>query len=157
MLLPSSVKRYFFIFFLIVLIDQATKFVASRVMLNQGIAFGFPFLSRSVATQIAVLSFCIVVLAAASWSWARRREILSLHAAFFGATASQLLDRVLFGGVRDIWPMLGGGRNNFADIAITLVVLLATCEILWPGCLRQLQLLFMKMKPSWFLPNRQGS
>ena len=150
-----SQRPYWIAFFSSLLIDQLFKALAPEYVLNRNIAFGIPLFSFSAALQIFLLMFFATIIGVKSIASAQKRHLAGLHAVFFGAVASQIIDRVIFGGVRDIWVWPNGLHNNLADVIITFVASLVVCEILRPGCLQPLQQLFSKMKSSWFSPSRQ--
>ena len=100
-------------------IDQITKHFASRAIVNTGISFG---LFSSGITTIALM--VVLVLIAVSYGKVFFRMSPTASGIFFGASSSNLLDRVLFGGVRDFLPLpILGVQNNLADWGIILSLL----------------------------------
>jgi lipoprotein signal peptidase len=99
-----------------IIFDQAAKLVfASDGQLNRGIAFS---LAESNSPWLA-LGLIIFSAGAFLFSWpkAKSDRVFRLaHALFFAGAFSNLIDRLVYGGVRDIWtvPLLGL-RNNPAD------------------------------------------
>ena len=112
-----------------VIVDQATKIWASSrglVVLNTGISFGVGNFSQNM---VIVCLICLTVAAAVSWwRWASSspRHVLAAGL-FFAGALSNILDRLLYGAVRDWLPLLIV-KNNLADWAIFLGILL----LLWP-------------------------
>ena len=128
--------KKFFIFFLIFILDQATKFFAVTFIapgetikilpffnlclhFNTGVSFGF--LSSSPYLVIAITLICLVFLL---YLWAKFKESRIALTVIFSAAMSNLLDRFTYGGVVDFldffykswhWPAF-----NLADVAICL-------------------------------------
>ena len=134
-------NAFYGLIFLIVLFDQASKFLALRLLSadrslpvlqgifhltlvhNTGIAFGF---FRGHQTALLLL---ITLSLIALWAWAVRMENKSsggqmAFALILGGAAGNWIDRVRFGAVIDfldfrVWPVF-----NIADSAITMGVVL---------------------------------
>lgn len=109
----------FFWFFGIVLLDQGTKYLSPTYTLNPGISFGL-FQSGILTALLGVILLGIAV------KFGRQFLQVSEVATgiFFGASLSNILDRILFGGVRDFLPVpLLSVQNNLADWAIILSLL----------------------------------
>ena len=111
-----------------VLIDQAIKFVAPS-QLNTGIAFS---LGNSGSPLLLTGGLLVFAIGAFLFSWPKVKPdpiLRSGHALFFAGAFSNLIDRALFGGVRDVWtvPILGI-QNNLAD---WLIVGAASIGIGW--------------------------
>jgi len=112
----------------VILIDQVSKWLASRegvVSLNTGVSFGW-FQNLPIPLLIAVLG---LVLGGGVWLAKNHFKDQPLALGLLiGGGLSNLLDRLLLGGVRD-WLAIPGTRlyNNLADYAIGLAVVL----LLW--------------------------
>lgn len=99
-----------------VILDQISKSFAQRfteIYLNRGISFGL-----SIIDNQYVMSFILLIVAFLLWRafkdlWRAQPLVAGI---FFGSTASNILDRVVFGGVRD-WLLIPGTMiyNNVAD------------------------------------------
>lgn len=106
-------------FLFTILLDQITKHFSPSVVLNTGISFGLfsgPFLT------LLLIGFLIVI----AFSFGKTLYQISPAATgiFSGAAISNILDRVIYGGVRDFLPIpLLGVRNNLADWCIILSLL----------------------------------
>jgi signal peptidase II len=105
---------------MVIVVDQVSKFLVGNsggeMVLNTGISFG---LFSNLAIWLSLVG--LVVL---SW-WGRHtltQQPLSMGL-IWGGALSNLLDRVVWGGVQD-WLALPGMpfRNNLADVAISLGV-----------------------------------
>lgn len=111
-----------------VLVDQVIKFTVPS-QLNSGIAFSLGRFGSPLLLTVGLLAFAV---GAFLISWPRVKSDLvlrSCHALFFAGAFSNLIDRALFGGVRDVWtvPFLGI-QNNLAD---WLIVGAASIGIGW--------------------------
>lgn len=112
------------LFFLLIVLDQASKFYffkQGNVQLNVGISFGLgesasqPFLLFFLTAFLFLLLILLIWQKAWHWWW-----IL-----FFAGAASNLIDRLIFGGVRDILPIPGTNlNNNLADYLIISAALM---------------------------------
>lgn len=99
-------------------IDQISKCVAVRaglVVLNQGISFSWLAASsdQGLTVILIILSLVLLYVSIKSKLHNTRPVIIGL---FFGAVFSNLVDRIIWGGVQD-WikvPFLGV-TNNIAD------------------------------------------
>lgn len=104
----------------ILALDQGSKAVLPVLALNQGISFG---LGGAWVTAVVVVLSCGVAWYLHPW----RRQSWWYQAAaggVLGGAASNIVDRLFLGGVRDVWsvpfiPLY----NNLADWAIVLGVL----------------------------------
>ena len=111
--------RLLFIF-LIVLLDQGTKYFFGG-QINLGVSFSFLQISPIILVAMQLVLLFLV---------ARMMRSNICVGLILGGGISNLVDRVLFGGVRD-WmtlPVLGL-HNNLADWAIVLGLI--WCGILW--------------------------
>lgn len=115
-------------------LDQVSKrLFSSSAIVNTGISFSF----FSAAPANVVLTFLVVFLAGAayiSFQSARRNSVLLVcHALFFSGALSNWLDRLFFGGVRDIWTLpVFGIQNNLADWLIVGAAVVAGSVIMRP-------------------------
>lgn len=104
-------------------IDQISKYIAgffTSVTLNTGISFGL--FSESTFTSVLV---AVLVVIAAVYGKRMMQEDPPLTGMFFGGSVSNLVDRVLLGGVRDFLPVpLTPIYNNLADWMIVISVAL---------------------------------
>lgn len=111
----------------VVLLDQITKILwRSAVVLNTGVSFSWQSGAGESLTFLLTAGF-LVLVAFASWQLLQPQpKTVALGYGFLlGGGFSNVLDRWLFGGVRDIWPVpFLPLSNNLADWAIFLAVLL---------------------------------
>lgn len=123
-------RRLFLVAFsCIVTVDQLSKIwavAAGQISYNTGVSLGlFSVLPARYLTIILVVVMLLV-------GWLYRSEWRTLPIAsglFFGGGVSNLIDRVLFSGVRDWLPVpYLSIYNNLADyaIALGLIVVLAS-------------------------------
>jgi len=108
----------------VVVIDQLSKWLADTqgvAIVNQGVSFGlFSLLPPSALTISLILMLCFVWYSYRS-AWQRQPLASSL---FFGGGISNVIDRVMIGGVRDWLPVpFFNLQNNFADYAIAFGLL----------------------------------
>lgn len=105
------------IFFIAAALDQGVKLLfRDQVILNPGVSFS---LGADLPPSWVALGVSGIALALALVSWTKVGDKPAeriCHALFFAGSFSNLLDRWLLGGVRDIWtvPVIGV-RNNLAD------------------------------------------
>lgn len=112
-------KRFILSFFGVLLLDQLSKYWAARaemVVLNTGISFGF--LDGSLAIWVLLL-----VLAAVGSVYIVKAGLYQrfpiLYGMIAGGAVSNVLDRLVLGGVQDWLPVPGFAlRNNIADWVI---------------------------------------
>lgn len=112
------------LFFFLIILDQALKFYffeQGHNQLNVGISFGWgesasqPFLLFFLTTILFLLPMLLTWQKTWHWWW-----IL-----FFAGATSNLIDRLIFKGVRDILPIPGTNlNNNLADYFIMSAVLM---------------------------------
>lgn len=108
-----------FILLAVLVADQMTKGFASRegwVSLNQGVSFGLLSSVPSVWLNLSLL-----MLIGFSWLIYRRAwQKMPVAAGFFlGGALSNILDRLMWSGVRDWLPIPGTTvHNNLADYGI---------------------------------------
>ncbi len=135
--------RFLWIVLGIILLDQLTKFFASRIPLgmdlpllgnvlalthaqNTGAAF-----SMLQGQNIILTAITITILAAIAWYYPKiKKEQLVLVALIAGGAMGNLIDRVRLGHVTDfirisIWPAF-----NAADAAITIGALVLAYKVL---------------------------
>jgi signal peptidase II len=114
-------KKFLLILFSVVLCDQVLKWWASRygvVSVNAGVSFGLgTAVSPQVITIVIAALFAVIVYV--GWrTWLRFPKASGL---FIGGAISNIIDRLVFGGVRDWLSLPGTGlQNNLADWAIGL-------------------------------------
>lgn len=123
---------YLLLFSLGLGLDQLSKrLFASSVTLNTGVSFSLfsHFPSWFVITALGIF------LAAAAWlsfpTAQKKTVLLVCHALFFSGALSNWLDRIFYGGVRDMWsvPFIGV-QNNLADWLIFGSVLIVGSDLL---------------------------
>lgn len=111
--------EFFCLFVLALLVDQGVKWLAQvqgLMVLNMGVSFGW--LPVKSWTLIVTIVWSLLLL-----RLGRSFFLISPGAAglFFGASLSNILDRWLWGGVRDFLPVpILGVTNNIADWVIVL-------------------------------------
>ena len=112
-------KRFILSFLVVLLLDQLSKYWAAQaglVVLNTGISFGF--LESSWLIWVLLMGLGIV----GSWFVVKNRlqqRFPILYGAIAGGAVSNVLDRLLLGGVQDWLPILGLSiTNNIADWVI---------------------------------------
>lgn len=107
----------------VILLDQLTKYLAVEngiVSINQGISFGF-----AEAFSQGLLVVVTVGLLLAVWFWQRTLwQRYPVVAGFlFGGGISNVIDRIVYAGVRDWLPVPGFNlTNNLADWSISLSI-----------------------------------
>lgn len=102
----------------VVVLDQFTKYFATNIQLNTGVSFGL------LPTPLLTLALIGVLLLIAV-KFGKLFYLISPFAtgAFFGGSLSNIIDRVMYGGVRDFLLIpLTDIRNNVADWAIILAL-----------------------------------
>ncbi len=122
------------IFFLsllaVVLIDQVSKFAAEAVglavHLNQGVSLNLIQRQPMAVVMLLTLSTMLLLGVSLYSFWIKHPVAAGL---FFGGAISNLVDRLIFGGVRDWLPLLiVPVSNNLADyfvvISLVFVVIL---------------------------------
>lgn len=114
-----------------IVVDQVSKFLVTRIwpdliVLNKNVAF-------SIELPVWVVLLALIVLVAVGFSqwrgWSAQDKKVRAWALglLLGGALSNILDRVMFGAVRDfidlrVWPVF-----NLADVALTLGVI----GVLW--------------------------
>lgn len=103
-----------------VVFDQLTKYLTTvfgrQVYLNPGISFAW--LANETQAAVILLTFIMIVLLGLRYGyfWAKHPVATGL---FFGGAFSNLIDRLVLGGVRDWIPVpFLPFQNNLADLAI---------------------------------------
>jgi len=118
----------------LVVIDQGLKtFLGKNLQLNSLGAFSFSWGANSKlvwlilpATTLLIMWLYLIKstqLAKTSWpAWSL----------IWGGGLSNWLDRVIYGGVRDIWPIYATNlKNNLADYALTFGIIWLMIDWLW--------------------------
>lgn len=107
----------------VIFLDQFTKYLAgqaSMLAVNRGVSLGM------VSTQNQVLlSTIIIFILIALWLWQKKlwSKYPVIAGLLFGGGISNLIDRVLFQGVKDWLPVPGFNlTNNIADWSITVAL-----------------------------------
>jgi len=119
-----NLRQLYFTVVAVIAIDQLTKFFlfSSEMTLNTGVSFSLLSFFPQWALVLVLWGVLLVV-----WRWDKELWVRNQIATgmFFGAAVSNLLDRVLYGGVRDFLPVpLLGVENNLADYSLTIGLLL---------------------------------
>ncbi len=113
--------KFFSTLILSILLDQVTKLLANQfttVQLNSGVSLSWLFGSNQIVLTTILFIFLLVI----GWLW---RSVWKMYpiwtAIFFGGALSNLLDRMLYSGVRD-WITLPGLhlKNNIADCFVCI-------------------------------------
>lgn len=112
------------VFVVVVVVDQVSKFLSSHVILNTG--FSGQLLAGFV-DPLAMTGVFVVLVGALGAVWGGQPGQWPWLAAFSAAAFSNLVDRWLYGGVRDVFPLPFGWHNNFADWVLVVVA------IYWAG------------------------
>lgn len=101
-------------------LDQLSKYLTAgfghRVYLNPGISFAW--LANEAQAIVILLTFGLIVFLSLKYGyfWAKHPVAAGL---FFGGAFSNLIDRLILGGVRDWIPVpFLPFQNNLADLAI---------------------------------------
>lgn len=136
-------KPYFFALSTIFLvIDQLSKnirFSEETGTLNTGISLG---IFAAVESEIITIILCIVLMLIAHFFKDVWQKSQILAALFFSGAISNVLDRVLYGGVRDWLPIpFTSVYNNLADWYIFIAIV---------------GLLFLSAKPHYDNKSRQS-
>jgi len=110
-----------FVFLILVLLDQVTKFFFPTIYLNTGISFG---LQPDLSTWFVIIILSIVIFSFQIFFKTKTFIFELSKTLFFAGAISNLIDRVFLSGVRD-WLSFSllGFTNNLADIWITIGIL----------------------------------
>lgn len=121
----KKINMFWLVFLAALVLDQLTKLVAStyvEVNLNYGVSFGwFEQVPAGVMTVLLIfLAVGIAYLLKRQW---RRHPVIA--GIFWAGVISNLLDRVLLGGVSD-WISLPfvEVKNNLADFYLSIALML---------------------------------
>lgn len=129
----------------VLVLDQTTKFLfQSQTQLNRGISASL----LSSVSPFVLITLVMAILVFLGW-WGRQfwqRNPVSAGL-LFGGGLSNLVDRLLIGAVRDwlLIPVLGW-KNNLADYAIALAVILLLWVELRPDLSRSSQNLLRSLQ-----------
>lgn len=110
-------------FIALIFLDQFTKYLASQAgisHLNKGVSLGLISTNNQV-----VLATTIIFVMTALWLWQKKLWLRYpvVGGLLFGGGISNLMDRILFKGVRDWLPVPGFDlSNNIADWSISLAI-----------------------------------
>lgn len=105
-------------------LDQFSKILAAAIdipiYVNEGVSFGWRPAGEWLTMGLALF---VGFLAVTTYRYWRRAPLIT--GLFLGGVLANLLDRVLYGGIRD-WLLIPfvGLYNNLADWAIAMAVLL---------------------------------
>jgi signal peptidase II len=121
--MTANYRKFYLSLLMVIMIDQLTKllFFSPEMSVNQGISFS---LISDVPQWLLVLGLWMILLMV--WQWGRELWLQNQVAAgfFFGGAISNLIDRVVYGGVRDFLPVpILGVENNIADYFLTMSVI----------------------------------
>lgn len=116
-------RKFWAAIVIVILLDQVSKFFLSdsigSVITNQGISFGL-LASYDKIIVLVIVAALIIVLKSSQQLINQHPVLMGL---FVGGGVSNLIDRLLFGAVRDWMPLMFFGlRNNLADWAIAVGV-----------------------------------
>ena len=104
-------------------IDQVSKFWAEgegMVTLNRGLSWGWGEQYSGLLLTFGLLILMITLYISLYSLWSKN---MLLTGFFFGGGVSNIIDRVLWGGVRDWWQVpLVGVKNNLAALAAIAVL-----------------------------------
>ena len=120
----------------IIFLDQLTKWQAGRlgwVGLNSGLALGWG--GSFSGLLIVVLISAVILGVILAWRQSQLQSQLGVVLVLAGGI-SNLIDRLIWGGVRDFIPMIWW-HNNLADIAIVVGLGLFLVRIYQSGKISQ--------------------
>jgi len=115
-MLKNKTSLFFLVAGSVLVFDQLTKdlFFTSKLKLNFGVALGL-----MPGIDIMIIGFLIILITFVFRSQIKRMPLA--FGLFFGGAVSNLLDRFIYGGVRDFLPIpLTNLSNNLADWAIVI-------------------------------------
>jgi lipoprotein signal peptidase len=125
--LPKKHNYHWLIAFLgatvIILADQITKFIFAG-QINHGISFSLFSRAGQLDLALVLVFIALVIFGSQQIIHHKQDEFSVLWGVLLGAGFSNLVDRWMFGGVRDFWllPILNV-QNNLADWFIFLAAL----------------------------------
>ncbi len=136
---PIKKGRYFFAISLFILIDRLVKSILIempfneslfkvipnlfeiRTLINTGIAFG---LFRNLPGVFLVLNFVLVVFLLCYFAIRlSRKDTIFAYILILSGAISNLIDRLLYGGVLDYFDFIAFPTFNIADVYITFGVI----------------------------------
>jgi len=114
----------------VVIVDQLSKYEATQyglISLNTGISFGLLAHHTQLISSSILIAFAVLGMLAIKHYTKLHPRLIGL---FIGGALSNIIDRFLYGGVRDWLPVpVVQIKNNLADWAIFVaVVYLLYCE-----------------------------
>lgn len=128
--------RWLVVTLVVVGVDQASKAVATRshwpIVVNHGVSFGWraglwgrPAAGWWLAGVVVLLG----VVGLMGWGYWRRAPVVT--GLFLGGAVANLIDRLIWGGVRDWLPIpFTGLLNNLADWAIAAAVVMLCARLM---------------------------
>ena len=123
MQMPMMNQTFLKSFFAVVIIDQVSKFLVQdklEVLYNNGVSFGFLGGNKTLLA-VALVAVMIGVWYCCKQFWLKYPLLAGM---LFGGGISNVLDRILYPGVRD-WLSVPGMniKNNLADWAIFIAII----------------------------------
>jgi signal peptidase II len=111
-------------------VDQLSKYLAPlvfQVSFNPGISFGWLQMLPSWALTAALIGCTGIIWWLGQAFWSQHSLLTGL---FFGGAVSNIIDRLIWGAVRDWLPLpFTTIHNNLADYALAAAVLLIAYEL----------------------------
>lgn len=125
---------FWLVFLAALTIDQFTKLIAPtyfELVPNHGISFGWLSQLPPEAVTVALVFFAVSIAYGFRKEWRQNQALAGL---FWAGVVSNLLDRILFGGVSD-WITLPyiELKNNLADFYLLVALILLLIKELRAG------------------------
>lgn len=124
--IKKRVNKEFLLGGLVILLDQVSKVIFVSKAVNTGGAFG-------IGKDWAWISLSLIVLVVLGWVLAKSERVMERYGLviILASGLSNLIDRVILGGVRDFiyWPVLNV-YGNVADLLLTVGVIVVCAEYL---------------------------
>ena len=125
--IKSSSRVTYFVVFFIIALDQFSKAIfenSASFFCNKSSAFGFTFFAKGDNNAFsALISIFLIFYVLYLFSKSKKHEKL-FFALIVGGGASNLLDRFVYGCVRDFIAFYSFPTFNLADAAITIGIFL---------------------------------